>query len=120
MSRSVVSVSAEDVNDEVRGCRNPGGVRFGSAELYDVVELAFKPSDSLPAQHVISDCLAVGQKIAGGTDERVILFVKLEGERCSEELVKKIKTEIRARRSARHVPERVSDSCETAGRESRN
>ena len=49
-----------------------------------------------------------GQSIAQGTDERVILFVKLlEGEVLSDELQKRIKHEIRTRRSARHVPAKV-------------
>lgn len=88
--------------------RNPGGVRFGSAEIYDVIEHCFAPG-STHAAHTIVDCVAVGQSIAGGTDERVILFVKLlEGQVLTEELEKRIKTEIRARRSARHVPARVS------------
>ena len=88
--------------------RNPGGVRFGSAEIYDVIEHCFAPP-ATHAAHTIVDCLAVGQSIAGGTDERVILFVKLlEGQVLTGELEKRIKTEIRARRSARHVPARVS------------
>ncbi len=60
--------------------------------------------------HTIVDALAIGQSIAQGTDERVILFVKLlEGEALSEDLVKRIKHEIRTRRSARHVPAKVRD-----------
>ncbi|KAI0751968.1 acetoacetyl-CoA synthetase [Irpex lacteus] len=89
------------------GVLNPGGVRFGSAELYDVIDLCFSPEATHHA-HTIIDCLAVGQLIASGTDERVILFVKLlEGETLTEELVKRIKHEIRSRRSARHVPAQV-------------
>ena len=93
--------------------RNPGGIRFGSAELYDVIELCFAPANT-HAGHTIVDCLAVGQSVAQGSDERVILFVKLlEGQTLTEELEKKIKSEIRTRRSARHVPARVSsfNSC---------
>ena len=88
--------------------RNPGGVRFGSAEIYDVLEQCFAPG-ATHAAHAITDCLVVGQSIAGGTDERVVLFVKLlEGEALSDELAARIRTEIRARRSPRHVPARVS------------
>ena len=88
--------------------RNPGGVRFGSAELYDVIDMCFAPNATHHA-HTVVDCLAVGQSIADGTDERVILFVKLlEGEALSDDLVKRIKHEIRTRRSARHVPCEVS------------
>ena len=89
--------------------RNPGGVRFGSAELYDVLDASFKPGPSIDPAHIIEDYLAVGQAIAGGTDERVILFIKLQnGFECSDDLRKRIKTEIRKRRTARHVPDRVS------------
>lgn len=85
------------------GVLNPGGVRFGSAELYDVLERAF----FAPAGPVI-DCIAVGQSIALGTDERVVLGLKLQdGTRLTPELENGIKKEIRARRSARHVPARV-------------
>ena len=54
---------------------------------------------------------AIGQKVEGGLDERVVLFVKISnGFTVSAELEKRIKAEIRARRSPRHVPARVSDS----------
>ncbi|KAL5507975.1 hypothetical protein ACEPAH_5593 [Sanghuangporus vaninii] len=90
------------------GVLNPGGVRFGSAEIYDVIDMCFIPGPTMPPEHVILDCLAVGQYINGGSDERVILFVKLqEGCTCTPELEKRIKAEVRARRTARHVPERI-------------
>lgn len=89
------------------GVLNPGGVRFGSAELYDVIDMYFAPNAS-HSSHTIVDCLAVGQSIAQGTDERVILFIKLlEGEHLTAELERRIKTEIRTRRSARHVPSKI-------------
>jgi hypothetical protein len=73
-----------------------------------VIDLCFAPEVTHHA-HTVVDCLAVGQSIAQGTDERVILFVKLiEGEGLSGELEKRIKHEIRTRRSARHVPAKVS------------
>ncbi|TDL29505.1 acetoacyl-CoA synthetase [Rickenella mellea] len=90
------------------GVLNPGGVRFGSSEIYDVLDTCFKPSPTLPSSHVVFDCLAVGQSLRGGTDERVILFIKLgEGVVCTDELQKRIKAEVRARRSPRHVPEKI-------------
>ena len=58
--------------------------------------------------------MAVGQSIQNGTDERVVLFVQLgDGECLSDELVSAIRAEVRARLSARHVPEKVSSlaSC---------
>ncbi|KAJ7638822.1 acetoacetyl-CoA synthetase [Roridomyces roridus] len=72
--------------------------RFGSAELYDVIDSAFCATGQLV------DCLAVGQSI-GGSDERVVLFVKLpDNARLSPELERRIKEEIRVQRSPRHVP----------------
>ncbi|KAI0677532.1 acetoacyl-CoA synthetase [Trametes maxima] len=89
------------------GVLNPGGVRFGSAEIYDVLEHCFAPA-ATHAAHTVVDCLVVGQSVARGTDERVVLFVKLlEGQALTPELEKRIKSEIRARRSARHVPAKI-------------
>jgi acetoacetyl-CoA synthetase len=60
---------------------------------------------------VIIDSLVVGQAIQGGADERVILFVKLaEGETLSDDLRKRIREEIRKKRSPRHCPEKVFES----------
>jgi acetoacetyl-CoA synthetase len=83
------------------GVLNPGGIRFGSSELYDVIE-------SSPSLTAIVDCLAVGLKVDGGADERVILFVKLSGgDQLSPALEKSIKSEIRVKRSPRHVPSKI-------------
>jgi len=90
------------------GVLNPGGVRFGSAEIYDIIEMCFSHSATSNPSHIIVDCLVVGQSIDGGMDERVILFVQLKpGETLSLDLQKKITLEIRARRSPRHVPAMV-------------
>ncbi|CAE6455479.1 unnamed protein product [Rhizoctonia solani] len=86
------------------GVLNPGGIRFGSSEIYEVLDQGF----SAGAQPVIVDYLVVGQAIQGGTDERVILFVKLtEGETLSDDLRKRIREEIRRKRSPRHCPEKI-------------
>ncbi|CAG8558428.1 12528_t:CDS:2 [Ambispora gerdemannii] len=75
------------------GTLNPGGIRFGSAEIYNIVE-------SFPQ---VQDSLVVGQKI--GDDERVVLFLKMVSQYGLEkELVNKIKTKIRLQLSPRHVP----------------
>ncbi|KAJ6515885.1 acetoacetyl-CoA synthetase [Mycena sanguinolenta] len=82
------------------GVLNPGGIRFGSSELYDVIDSTFCAAGK------IVDCLAVGQTVEG--DERVILFVKLpDNQQLSPALVSEIKTEVRIRRSARHVPAQI-------------
>jgi acetoacetyl-CoA synthetase len=76
------------------GVLNPSGVRFGSAELYDVVE---------EMKDIVEDCIAVGQKIENGHDERVILFIKPKVELTSEVLTR-IKKSISVALSPRHVP----------------
>lgn len=59
--------------------------------------------------HRILDSLVVGQTTQGGADERVVLFVYLpDGVRLDDSLVNAIKTQVRARRTARHVPERIA------------
>lgn len=92
--------------------RNPGGVRFGSAEIYDVLDTCFSGPDSTSKGHNVQrvvDSLVVGQMTEDKKDERVLLFVKLEeGKKLTPETVHAIKQEIRARRSARHVPCSVS------------
>lgn len=88
--------------------RNPGGIRYGSAEIYEVLDLHFSKASDL---FVVADYLAVGQKLNQGADERVILFVKLpEGHQLTSEFESKMRAQIRASRSPRHVPARV---CQT-------
>ncbi|KAL0074979.1 acetoacetate-CoA ligase [Phycomyces blakesleeanus] len=79
------------------GTLNPAGVRFGSAEIYNVADHF--------ANHGIEDTLCVGQKIKDQDDERVVLFLKMKtGVVLTETLVKDIKTKIRFELSPRHVP----------------
>ena len=75
---------------------NPGGVRIGTAEIYRQVETLDE----------IEDSLVVGQDFVG--DVRVILFVKLKsGVELDADLVEKIKRQIRASTTPRHVPARI-------------
>ncbi|KAJ7068285.1 acetoacyl-CoA synthetase [Mycena amicta] len=81
------------------GVLNPGGVRFGTSELYDVIEAVFSGR--------IVDCLAIGQTVSE-SDERVILFVKLPQHHVLDSTLESaIRDEIRTRRSARHVPGKI-------------
>ncbi|XP_076006898.1 acetoacetyl-CoA synthetase [Genypterus blacodes] len=76
------------------GTLNPNGVRFGSSEIYNIVE-AFEE---------VSDSLCVPQYSADG-EERVILFLKMApGQLFCPELVQRIRGAIRKALSARHVP----------------
>ncbi|CAE7023741.1 acetoacetyl-synthase [Pyrenophora teres f. teres] len=85
------------------GILKPAGVRFGSAEIYNVVLQHF-PED-------IADALCIGRRRETDTDETVILFLKMaEGRRISPDLVDRIKMTIRKSLSARHVPA-VVDEC---------
>ncbi|MGE5491169.1 MAG: acetoacetate--CoA ligase [Actinomycetota bacterium] len=75
---------------------NPGGVRIGTAEIYRQVE-------QLPE---IVESLVIGQDWEG--DVRVVLFVKLQpGLSLDGELTERIKRQIRANTTPRHVPARV-------------
>ncbi|KAI9279063.1 acetoacetate-CoA ligase [Umbelopsis sp. AD052] len=79
------------------GTLNPNGVRFGSAEIYNVVDEFLTRG--------IADSLCVGQKIKGEDDERVVLFLKMkDGIQLTEALVKEIKVKVRSELSPRHVP----------------
>ena len=75
---------------------NPGGVRIGTAEIYQQVE-------SVPE---VADSLVVGQKWEG--DERVVLCVKMAPDcEFDEELAAKIKKVIRQNTTPRHVPSKI-------------
>ncbi|MCJ8150756.1 acetoacetate--CoA ligase [Shinella sedimenti] len=75
---------------------NPGGVRIGTAEIYNQVE-------QMPE---IQESLCIGQEFDG--DVRVILFVRMAGSnRLNERLVDTIRRKIRAGASPRHVPAKI-------------
>jgi acetoacetyl-CoA synthetase len=75
---------------------NPGGVRIGTAEIYRQVEL-------LPE---VLESVAVGQRWQG--DERILLFVRLrEGVQLDEALRDRIRHQIRANTTPRHVPAKI-------------
>ncbi|MBU0584893.1 MAG: acetoacetate--CoA ligase [Alphaproteobacteria bacterium] len=75
---------------------NPGGVRIGTAEIYNQVE-------QLPE---IAEALCIGQDFDG--DVRVVLFVRLAGGVALDpELETRIRAKIRSGASPRHVPARI-------------
>lgn len=75
---------------------NPGGVRIGTAEIYKIVESVDE----------ISDSLVVGKNTDG--DIEVILFVVTkENKLLDDELIDKIKLQIRKSATPRHVPSRI-------------
>lgn len=75
---------------------NPGGVRIGTAEIYNQVE-------QLPE---VIEAICIGQD--WDDDVRVVLFVRTaDGVAFDDDLIKKIKTKIRTGASPRHVPAKV-------------
>ncbi|MGE0502834.1 MAG: acetoacetate--CoA ligase [Rhizobiaceae bacterium] len=75
---------------------NPGGVRIGTAEIYNQVE-------QMPE---IVESICIGQ--TWDNDVRVVLFVRLAtGVVLDADLEKRIKTKIRIGASPRHVPAKV-------------
>ena len=75
---------------------NPGGVRIGTAEIYNQVE-------QMPE---ITEALCIGQD--WDHDVRVVLFVRLaEGIALDDDLKARIKTKIRIGATPRHVPAKI-------------
>jgi acetoacetyl-CoA synthetase len=75
---------------------NRGGVRIGTSEIYRQVEKIEN----------ILESIVVGQPYQG--DIRVILFVKMkQGHKLDDDLVQKIKKQIRAHTTPRHVPDLI-------------
>ena len=75
---------------------NPGGVRIGTAEIYNQVE-------QMPE---ITEAICIGQD--WDHDVRVVLFVRLaDGVILDDALIQQIKSRIRAGTTPRHVPARI-------------
>ncbi len=78
---------------------NPGGVRIGTAEIYRRLE----------QMEEIDDSVVVGQ--SWNNDVRVILFVQMApGQTLTEDLMAKIKTDIRTHASPRHMPAKIIET----------
>jgi len=85
------------------GILKPAGVRFGSAEIYNVV-LEYFAED-------VEDALCIGRRRETDNDEIVVLFLKMgEGKKLHFNLINEMKTKIKNALSARHVPA-VIDEC---------
>ncbi|OWV95007.1 acetoacetyl-CoA synthetase [Rhizobium sp. R72] len=75
---------------------NPGGVRIGTAEIYNQVE----------QMNEVAEALCIGQE--WDDDVRVVLFVRLApGVVLTDDLAKAIKNRIRSGASPRHVPAKI-------------
>ncbi|KAF2403011.1 acetoacetyl-CoA synthase [Trichodelitschia bisporula] len=86
------------------GVLNPSGVRFGSAEIYNVIE-SFFPQ--------IQDSICVGQRRPQDHDETVLLFLMMvPGHKFSERLARDVQEAIARELSKRHVPRYVFETPE--------
>jgi acetoacetyl-CoA synthetase len=75
---------------------NPGGVRLGTAEIYSEVEKFIE----------IKESIVIGQ--AWDNDVRIVLFIVLNPKyELNEDLLKKIRMQIRTNASPRHVPSKI-------------
>ena len=75
---------------------NPGGVRLGTAEIYSELEKFIE----------IKDSIVVGQ--AWDNDIRIILFIVLDARaKLDQDLIQRIKQQIRKNASPRHVPAKI-------------
>lgn len=76
---------------------NPGGVRIGTGEIYRPVERMSE----------VEEAVVIGQE--WDNDVRVVLFVRLrEGVTLDDELAQRIREQIRADATPRHVPARIA------------
>jgi len=75
---------------------NPGGVRLGTAEIYNIVEKF----------NEVQESIVIGQ--SWNNDIRIILFIVLNKNYIlTDEIKSKIKKEIRINASPRHVPSKI-------------
>ncbi|KIW23332.1 acetoacetate-CoA ligase [Cladophialophora immunda] len=82
------------------GVLNPSGIRFGSSEVYNIVE-------GPQFNALISDTLCVGRRRAHDQDETVFLFVIMAPGHDADftpELVERLRAAVRDGLSPRHVP----------------
>lgn len=87
------------------GVLNPSGVRFGSSEIYQIIDEDFS--------NEVVDSLCVGQRRLSDVDERVILFLLMKPtSQFSADLVSRVKSAIRQKLSARHVPSFIFETPE--------
>jgi acetoacetyl-CoA synthetase len=80
---------------------NPGGVRIGTAEIYQHVE-SFEP---------VAETLATVYRRDG--DEQIVLFIRLKpGFELTAELKRNIRNRLRERCSPRHVPRYILEAAD--------
>ncbi|KAK6834833.1 hypothetical protein PG987_009527 [Apiospora arundinis] len=89
------------------GVLKPSGVRFGSAEIYNILTRFFAGE--------VEDAVCIGRRRESDRDETVCLFVVMcEGKGFDDALRQRIKAVIKSELSPRHVPG-VVEECGPAG-----
>ena len=90
------------------GVLNPSGVRFGSGEIYTILENHFAK--------LIADAVVVGQRRPQDTDETVVMFLLLRpGVEFTRSLVVDVKAAIARDLSKRHVPRYIFETKDIPG-----
>jgi acetoacetyl-CoA synthetase len=80
------------------GALNPSSIRFGSGEIYTIVE-----GPAFNAE--ITETLCVGRRRPSDTDESVFLFVRMAaGHAFTDDVVRRLRKAISQGLSVRHVP----------------
>ena len=75
---------------------NPGGVRIGTAEIYNTVEKLTE----------VVECIVIAQN--WNNDVRIVLFLKLQNDHVlTENLKEKVVNQIRTNLTPRHIPAKV-------------
>ncbi|KAK3322185.1 acetoacetate-CoA ligase-like protein [Apodospora peruviana] len=89
------------------GVLKPAGVRFGSAEIYNVLTRFFGGE--------VEDAVCVGRRRETDKDETVCLFVVMtEGRKFDHDVRERIKAAVKRELSPRHVPG-IVEECGPAG-----
>ncbi|KAK5134746.1 hypothetical protein LTR08_006121 [Meristemomyces frigidus] len=87
------------------GVLNPSGVRFGSAEIYNVLDNHFGED--------VQDSVCVGQRRPQDMDESVMLFLLMKpGKKFTQDLVRRVKDAIARDAGRRCVPAYVFETPE--------
>ncbi|KAL9093488.1 MAG: hypothetical protein Q9165_003883 [Trypethelium subeluteriae] len=87
------------------GVLNPSGIRFGSGEVYAIVE-----APPFNTERGVAEILCVGRRRPEDKDEAVFLFVRMqEGKTFTAELKDELKEAIARGLSRRHVPRFVEE-----------
>ncbi|CAI6089103.1 unnamed protein product, partial [Clonostachys chloroleuca] len=90
-----VSFWGDNTGEKSDGVLNPAGVRFGSAEIYNVID----------GDKEILDSLCVGQRRQHDSDETVVLFVQMyPAYKFTSSVVNRLREAVRSKLSPRHVP----------------